>query len=337
MREGAALSCLFLAISCVMFAVARSVFMLYMAALVMGIPYALGALFPLAIFMNSWFEDRRATATAISMCGSSACAILLPPVITFTVESRGLTQALLIEAGFILICTILLYGLLRSRPADMGIRPYREAEGKKKTQCSRRLPDVHLTKWETALFTAAMFTLGLSGAPNTAHYTIHYRTAGYTGIQAATALSVYGLLLAVGKCAYGLAVDRKGTYKVNYTFQAVWIAACFMTAAVNGSSTDMLYLSAALNGIGLTLGSIGITVWSGELTTKKDYVRSVRRCNMVNTFGSLLGAPLPGMIADHTGSYGPAYIMYGLFLGAAFITVQIIYGKYTRLQGKILR
>lgn len=332
LRRGAALSGLILAFGCMIFAFSKSIGMYYLAAMVIGIPFAVGALFPHAIFMRNWFEDRQTTATAIAMCGSSACSILMPPAITTMVESRGLRRALLTETAGILLISLTLYAILRGKPEDMGMEPYKEENAVQKKKVSRRLSDVRLTKAEVTIFTIAMFMMGVSGAPYTAAFTIHYRTQGYSSILAATAMSVYGLLLAAGKCMYGAAVDKKGTYRVNFIFQTFWVVASFMTAMANGVSQNLLFMAAMLNGLGVSLGSVGVTVWSSELADNKSYVRSVRRCNMVNTFGSLLGAPLPGIIADLTGSYSPVYIMYSIILAFVFCVVQVIYRKQTKLQ-----
>ena len=317
-----------MAMSWLLFAHADSIWICYIASAVMGVTYSLGALYPIAIFMRNWFDDSRATAMGISLCGSSLCAIVLPPFITVLIEKRGLMSAYMFVAAFSLLSAFALFFMLHEKPENLGLVPYRKTTGKTAKTESRPEKDVRLSKKEAALLTFALLLMGLVAAPSTAHYSIHFQTAGYTGIAAAAAISVYGIALAVGKGLFGVMGDRMGTYKVNYFFLVAWVLASAATGLVNGSSMFQLNVASFLNGLGLTNASIGVTLWCGELAAKKDYEKSVQRGQIANTVGSFAGTPFPGIVADITGSYAPIYLGYAVMLGVMSIIVQGLYRKH---------
>lgn len=328
LRLGSALSCGIMAISWLMFSRANSIGVCYLASAVMGITYSLGALYPIAIFMRNWFEDKRATAMAISLCGSSLCAIVLPPLITMVIENQGLMTAYIVVAAGSFVSAVILFFLLRETPEELGLKAYQGAKGSSGKETVRKKRDVVLSSPEKFLLIFALLLMGLVGAPSTAHYSIHFQTAGYTGLAAAAAISVYGIALAVGKGSFGVLDDRIGTYKVNYIFLVAWVVASVATALVNGSSILLLNTASFLNGIGLTNASIGVTLWCGELASEKDYERSVQSGQIANTVGSFVGTPIPGMVADLTGSYAPIYLCYAVMLSVMGIIVQWLYRKH---------
>lgn len=328
LRTGSTLSCVILAVSWLLFSKADSIWMCYIASAVMGITYSIGAIYPIAIFMRNWFKDSRATAMGISVCGSSLCAIVLPPLLAAFIEEKGLTSGYLLVTACSVLSAAASFIILREKPEDIGMAAYQK-EGVQKTRTGEKpVQDIRITRTENILLVTALLIMGLVAAPSTAHYTIRFQTAGYSGIAAAAAISVYGVALAVGKGIFGIAGDRLGTYKVNYLFMTAWVLASAATALVNGKSILLLNIASFLNGIGLTNASIGVTLWCGELASKEDYEKSVQRGQIANTVGSFVGTPVPGIVADLTGSYTPIYMVFAGMLVVMSAIIQFLYRKY---------
>lgn len=328
LRIGACASCFLLAVGWLLLGVSGTVVLCYVSAAIMGIAYSLGSVYPIAIFMRNWFEQKRATAMAVSFCGSSLCAFALPPVITQIIESRGVAGAAMITMAFCMICTAILYLLLREKPADLGMEPYGFGENNAESSVNKtKTKEVHLSKTEKILLIGAFLIMGLVAAPSTAHYSIHFQTVGYSAAVAALGISIYGVALAVGKIAFGAAKERIGTYRVNYLFLGAWVAASLATAFVHGSVIWVIVAS-FLNGIGLTNGSIAVTLWCGELAARADYEKSVQQGQMANAVGAFVGTPFPGIVADLTGSYLPIYVIYAVMLVGMAVIVQGLYRKH---------
>ncbi|MBR0164942.1 MAG: MFS transporter [Lachnospiraceae bacterium] len=325
LRTGTLLSMSCLAVSRVIFGLAPNVWFYYVAAAFMGITYSWGVMYPVMIYLNNWFEDRYATAAGIATCGSGVCTILMPPVVTFMIGHLGLKISFLIETGFVVLITVMLYLILRDTPAEKGLEKYREevTVAKKETNSVKqlqRLPGKH-GLW---MVTLSAFLVGIVAAPSTANYAIHYATIGYTGAVIATAMSLYGAVNFAGKLVIGWSADRFRMFFVNLIFLGIFIAASFSTAMLGGALATLM-IATSLNGLGTPMATLGIGNWSRDLTDAEGYRGFYSRNQMLFTIGSLIGAPVPGIIADAVGSYRPVYMMFGILLSAALVLVNVVY------------
>lgn len=332
LKAGALSAVALVALSCILFANAGNAVLCYISAAVMGFAYAFGSIVPISQIIANWFHDQRSTALAITTCGSSLSTAVVPPVITHLIERLGMTTAFYLEVVFIGISIAVLGLLLHDRPEDIQMQPFQNSNAGKKEKKKRYLPKISLSKHEIFFFAVACFLIGWSGAPYTQHLTIHYVTIGYTSVQAASALAIYGAVMVGGKFFYGFFADRYGAEKINYFFIGAWIMAAFSTAWLNGISQIPLSISAVLNGIGISVGTIGLTVWCDDFSTEEEFAARVRFSQTIFTLGSIIGSVVPGIFADVTGTYAGAYYMFGIML---IITLLIIQKLYIRRMRKV--
>ena len=326
LRAGVSVSCLILVVSCFMFAWANSAAMCYLAAVIMGAAYSYGTMVPISLFMRNWFHDHRSTALAIAACGSGVTTTVAPPLITALAESHGLRYTFLAEAAVVTLCSAILFLILRDKPADLGLHPYETVrKNREEKPLVSKAKDVILTRGEHLLFLFAAFLVGCLGAPYLAHLTLHYRNTGYTGVQTAGALSIVGIAMVMGKFFFGMASDRWGTYRVNYLFLGSWVVGCLATAMVDGNSIPLLYVTTVLNGFGVSLGTIGITVWAGDFSSAATYEKSIADTQFAFSLGALSWATVPGAIADVTGSFRLAYLISTGMICVTLMIVQHIY------------
>ena len=54
---------------------------------------------------------------------------------------------------------------------------------------------------------------------------------------------------------------------------------------------------------------MGLTVYAGDLSRPEDFAGTLRQYQIAYLLGSLLFGPVPGLLADWTGSYVPFYIL----------------------------
>ena len=106
-----------------------------------GISYGLGSMIPVSILMNRWFVRHRALAIGICASGSGLAVIILPPILTGIILRFSLRAAFLVTAGFTLAAAVLIYLLIREKPAAMGLTPLGEGElpasGRRKSRQER--------------------------------------------------------------------------------------------------------------------------------------------------------------------------------------------------------
>lgn len=323
-RVGVAASCLITALSCIMYATASSVWMCYLAAVVMGMVFAFGNAIPIALLIRGWFNSKSGTALSIALTGSSVATTVMPPVITYLVQTYGIAGAFYRECLLIIAGAVIVFLVIRDTPAHMGLQPYQSAEAQSE-KAVHKVNRKDMSQKAFYLFLFAMLLVGISGAPYTSHLALHLRTLGIDPMITAAGISVFGGTMAVGKIVLGMACDRFGAYKVNYLFISMLIVGSFMLSRLRADSGRGLYLAAAIAGVGLAVGTVGITIWCRDLSDESQFANRVKLSQTMFMVGGLVGSPVPGIIADRTGSYGLAYAFFAVCILVVMIIVQTLY------------
>jgi hypothetical protein len=86
-----------------------------------------------------------------------------------------------------------------------------------------------------------------------------------------------------------------------------------------------------LFGVGLPLATVGLTVFARDLSTPDQYAATIRQFQLAYMAGSLLFGPVPGFLADTTGSYFPTYRLLTVF---AVISMLLMETVYYRVEGR---
>ena len=90
-------------------------------------------------------------------------------------------------------------------------------------------------------------------------------------------------------------------------------------------------LAVGLFSLGLPISTVSPSVWAAELTGPGDFPRAVQAINLAYTVGVILFGPVPGLLADRTGSYAPAYLLFAALLTLAVALVRLAYARKKRL------
>lgn len=327
LRVGTTLSCLLLVVSYVGFSVSSSPWLFYFLGVLLGTARSIGTMVPITFLFRNWFGYRRSTATAIALCGSGICSMIMPPIVTTLVERLGLSGTFLTESALMALIAVLLYAFLRDTPEEMGLQPYASAKEQSNTPGREPIGTTLLTHTEILLLLFAILLVGGVAFPVGSHISIHYTTSGYPAGISALAVSVYGGVLTCSKFLFGFFADRFGAYRINYWFLGSWVVANFLTGMLDGTSLFPLFLSAILEGFGASVATVGMAVWVSNLSTAQTYAHNVGTSQMAFSLGTFATTALPGLIADATGSYSFAFMLFGCMLVGAFVIVQSIYWR----------
>ena len=103
----------------------------------------------------------------------------------------------------------------------------------------------------------------------------------YFSLSAASALSLFGILLSLGRFLYGNVVDRIGAYRANYFFGGAVIIGQLLCCLVCTQQPAILYLAITFRGLCLPLSTVG---YSMRATDFSDAPPIVRRCSASNSF-----------------------------------------------------
>lgn len=332
LRRGIGIAMACIAIGNVLFSLAGTIWMCYAAAGVCGIGYGLGTIIPITALMRNWFQDRLATAISICTCGSGVTAAVAP-VITILTETYGLKTAFMIETLFVVIVGIILLFIIRDHPSELNLRAYQNQKSQKKTENKKlkQNPDAKMPAFQMVMFLVVALLIGAAGVPGVGHLPLLFRTAGYTAAVTAAAVSMDGIVMTIGKFMFGVASDRFGTYRINYFFMGTLMLGMFFLSILNGTSQIMLYIAVFLFGTGIPVGTVGLAVWAGDLSSKEDANKMTRYSQILFSIGTLIFNLMPGVVADHTGSYAPVYFIYGIAMIVLMVMIQYLYlSRYKR-------
>ena len=221
-RVGLTLAVLLGAGSFVLFAEAKTLLSYYLAGMLAGVSYGLGAMLPASILMLRWFSSHRGTAIGICAAGTGVSAVVFSPILSALIERFSLRVCFYFEA-------------LVARPAT--------GSGRKKQLALWRVPD-----------RGADFLHAGGDQEHRAH--------------------------AAGR-------------------DPLWRRHSFEHGGLERMGGGFLRRGAA--------------------------PRRIQRFQMLYAAGGLAFSFMPGAIADYTGSYAPAYIVFTLFSVFTLMTVQSTY------------
>lgn len=326
LRTGMALGGLFSVQGFLLYGLAGTYPQYCLAAALTGFGYGLAGLIPVTIVIGHWFHEKRTLAISICSCSTGLSTLGIPTLLTALVEQYGLRVAFLAEAAGILVLTILSYLLVRSDPESVGATAY----GKNTQQQNQRVSSGRaLSNRSYVVLLPMLLLMGAVMSVGYSHLAVRISANGFDSYTVANAVMISGLMLTVGKLAYGWLSERFGCYRSNWLF-GVLLLAGLVLCSVSWHSRFAVYLAAALFGAGLSMTSVGLSAWAGDWCSAEQYDQTVRRFQVAYMAGGLIFSSFPGYLADLSkGSYIPAYQAFLVFSILIILCAQGVYRMHT--------
>jgi len=299
-RLGLTLAMLSSALSFFLFSVATGFYSHCFASVFAGICYGFGGSVASSILLHRWFDENLSTAVGICLAGTGAAIILAPPMITFLVETYSLRVAFVAVCVFVVLCTLVAAAIFRDRDTASGA--VTEADD------ILLVPKSH---YYALMITA--FTLGIAAGPGFSHLAVLFTNVGFESMTVSYLVSIFGVTLMIGKFSSGALADMIGSKKTLSAFFVMLLiggVGCIISEmqVFAFSAISMLFY-----GAGMSLASVGITIFAKDVSSPGRYDKSLQQLQAANSIGAFCFSTVPGMIADHTGSYIPAYIFVFAF------------------------
>lgn len=322
-RRGVALACAMTAAGFGLFAVGGALPVYLIGAVFAGAGYGLGGMVAMTILTNRWYRTGIGTAMGIASVGSGVASIIVPLVAVQVIHAQSLHDAFALEAGVALAMAALVLLLLRNRPSDIGrelVSP-ETAEGK----AARAVREPYkLTPFWRILFMAALVAVGAVAVGGGTYLSVLFTSSGIDPVYAATLLSVMGVCLTIAKFVTGKLFDAIGTRIGSALMFGVLSLGLALCIGSSSGSPVLAAVASALVGAGISLGTVGISMWSLELTDGGSTTRFVKRCQIAYALGGFIMNSIPGPLKTITGTYVSAYvIMLAITLYAGFVVVAI--------------
>ena len=326
-RLGTAVAVAFSAVSFAVFAASKTLAGFYLGGVLAGIGYGFGSMIPATILSNRWFHRKKGLAIGLCSASTGLAMIVFSPILTAICETRGLQACFLVEAVFSLVCAALVFLLIRESPEQLGLSAYGAEDGGAPAEPGAQ-PDTQLPPLPRRRLLPLWLAAGLLGAvasPGPTHLMILYTTAGMAAHAAALAVSLFGVALMVGKCIYGAACDRFGGYRMGWLFGAILCGGLVLCGLADTKSAAIMFAAVVLYGFGVSLSTVGLAVWAADFGGEARVAQLVQQLQLSYAIGSLLLSTMPGMIADRTGSYAPAYLVLLACSVVSILAVQRTY------------
>jgi len=289
-------------------------------ALLLGLGCTYGGAAPTTALINGWFRGaKRRLAMNICACGAALGACAGAPMFTYLAEVKSISYSLIAAAVELLILSILLLLLIRATPEEVGLEPAGRPGPEPKPPTGRgrtRRP---------ALLVLTGLCLGLAGTPSICYLAVHYTRCGYGAMTAAVGISVFGFGLIAGKFLSDALRGKSGSRLTGALFPALSCAGLVLCALLTADDAALLYLSAALLGLGFSTVTGGLSGWAADLSAPEQYEKIFSTAQIGYLTGAVIGTPLPGVIAYFSGTFQRSYFLQAALLAVCIVIVQLAY------------
>lgn len=286
-----------------------------------------------SVAVARWFQDRRGLAMALLTLATSAGQMTLTPAAIFLNEAHGWRQTFLVYGIGIAVIAPFIYWLVKADPASVGALPYgatdpstppqrRETAGVAGLGKVLRTPDF----WWLALpfFVCGITTTGMIDTHIIPFAADHHMPQGATALAVAllAGFNSLGILIA------GYLSDRMPRrYLLAFLYG---MRAVTMVFLVTVRSPEALMAFAVIFGL-VDFATVPPTSsLAAEIVGSSNVGLVFGLISLSHQLGSALGAFVPGVLHDLTGSYQASFLMGAATLvGATVLSLWIREGKLT--------
>lgn len=320
-RRGVFIACLCTAGGFGIYSLASSLISFMGGAVLLGLGYGLGGTVAMTYLANRWFSSGIGSVVGFASTGSGLASIVMPLVVVNVIEASSLSVAFLVEGAIACSIGIAVLALLRNRPSDLSMEPYAGKTGKTRARFALKIGPIPRTQ-QITLF-AAMVCVGTFCCCGMTYMSVLATSSGFDPRFAALLVSIAGTALTVAKFVVGELFDHLGSPRASAIMFAF---ACmgFLLCCCAGLGNQAIMICAAIAvGAGLSLGSVGISVWSIDLSDPVNRARQIKNFQVAYALGAFIANTLPGFVKDLAGSYVISYAaMIVVILFAAIIILR---------------
>lgn len=315
------------------------------SAVLSGIGYGLGGMVASTYLIGNWFSGKVGHVAGIAAMGSGVAAIVVPICAGWVIETFSLTAAFYSEAVAAFIISLLLLIFVRMTPYEVGLKSTSDAGDfhliptKKKRAARKQAAEqsgagnrngVDLPFSGYAIMVVAIILLGGISVAGYNYFGILLTSQGIEPVTAAALISVAGIFLTISKFLVGAACDRFGTLAGSCIFFVLLLLALVLCSLIGTGGVPEAAFAAMMLGIGMPLGTTGISLWSLELTTPEKMLKTIKRFQISYAFGGFAFNMMPGILSQLTGTYTSAYEVLSVMSVVCAILVIAVYRKYAR-------
>lgn len=315
----------------------QSIHWFYVSAAFMGAAAGITLVMIIPLLVQQWFYKKIATLTGVALAFSGIGAAVLQPLGTALIAAYGWRMTYFIFAAVILLGTLpFTIFLIRTRPADKGLKRYGEPEQKETQELADNVittKDVGMSAKEA--YKNPLFYL-LAAFAACVGYGVSFQThipnlaasLGVDFLKTGIIASVASLSMMIAKMINGSVNDRFGI-KISVGFFSLFgLAAAVLTwyvlAALPSNVLFFSALIAACMGIYFSVPTISTPVISQIVFRGNDYSLIYAKISMFYILASALGGTINGVLFDLNQNYFLNFIvMAAVILAAVVLAISV--------------
>ena len=297
-------------------------------AVLLGLGYGLGGMVSVTYLVNRWFSSGIATVVGFVSMGSGLASIVMPQVVVRVIWASSLSGAFRVEGALALALGALVFVLLRNRPTDMGLSPFELGTSSKRANKPARRSASQarpLSRGERMAVLGAVVGVGIFSCCGMTYLSVLATSSGFDAAFAAALVSIAGAALTASKFVTGELFDHLGTpIGSAIMFSAAFVG--FLLCCFAGLGNPFLMVCAAvLIGSGLSLGTVGVSIWSLDMSEAASRAREIKNFQVAYSLGGFIANTLPGIVKDLVGTY---VVSYAAAAAITAISALIILRRY---------
>lgn len=304
-----------------LYGIAESYVVYCAAAILSGTAYGVGGILPASILIRRWFQEHAGLALGICMAGSGIASAVGTPIITSLVERHSMQYSFKLEAVVMLLLAVVIWGMLRDWPDGL--------EEKKVEEEKVRANFAYVNRKEKLILYGSMIFLG-SASVSTSFLPVLYKTEGFEAMTVSFLISLMGIVLMIGKCIYGQLADRIGEFRAGNLFYSMLGLSLLSCCFCRIGGTRLAVVTMILYGFGAATISVDIPLVAASVSAENSYAAVQQRMQVLFICGNIFFSYLPGVIAEYTHSYIPAFGMLTVTASTGFILLQCISWRVKR-------
>jgi MFS family permease len=268
---------------------------------------------PNVLIISNWFFRHRALALGIANAGRGAGALILLPVIQYTIQTVGWRYAYLFLGSLVFIFLFPLLTIFqRGRPADKGLIRLGDPDNASPEGGNQKPVLVGLSIFD-AMRSYRFWTLGFIGIIRGAgfsglsvHAVAYMGDMGYPILFAATIFGLAGAFRSGGGIAGGFFSDQYGRESAFTIFSVLAFIGTLTLILSKPEAPFMIYAFAMLYGLGSGATATISSSLQADIFQGKSFGLIFGLIQAATGIGAALGPWLTGLIYDTLGTYQPA-------------------------------
>lgn len=278
---------------------------------------------PCSFIISNWFVSRRGMAMSGAFVGTSAGGMVMSPVANWIILDYGWRAAFALSGAAILVVVIpVIILVIRGRPSELGLEPYRHGDAE--TETVEEIPGAGVKEafslrafWQIA---AIMLALSLVAAGVGNHCVAYLTDLGHSPTRAAFAWSVVMGAMIVGKLSLGPLADRWGAKNAVAAACALFSLSLFVLTLAK--PYGVVFLFAGTYGFACGAPLVLSPLLVADYLGMRNFGALYGILNIMATVGGAVGPVGAGMFFDLQGTYLPVfYLFIGLMLVTAMVSM----------------